>query len=93
MEEKLRKELELKEQEKTREALKKNQDLQKVHENQMQRLLRQQIELQNKKKVILEEQEGERKRLEEQLAKVNSVKAELLKVAEPSKHEKLDQSQ
>lgn len=57
----------------------------------MQKLLKQQIELQNKKKQILQEQEKERTRLEEQLHKVNSVKAELLKVSEPSK--KLDQPQ
>lgn len=31
------------------------------------------------------QQENERKRLEEELAKVNKVKADLLKVAEPEK--------
>jgi hypothetical protein len=58
----------------------------------MQKLIGQQIELQNKKKKILVEQESERKRLEEELMKVNKVKSDLLKVAEPESSEILDSS-
>lgn len=49
----------------------------------MQKLIHQQLELQNRKKQILLQQENERKRLEQELERVNKVKAELLKVSGP----------
>jgi 3-deoxy-D-arabino-heptulosonate 7-phosphate (DAHP) synthase class II len=59
----------------------------------MKQLIQHQVELQKKKKDILSEQEIEKKRLEEELAKVNKVKQELLKVAEPQSAESLDSSE
>ena len=51
-------------------------ELQKKHEEQMQKLISQQVSLQEQRKEILMEQDNEAKRLEQQLSQVNKMKEE-----------------
>lgn len=85
--------MEKKEQEKTLQALKKNKEMQQAHEFQMKRLLKQQLDLQKKKAAILEEQEKERKKLEEQLQMVNTMKNQLLQASGEASKQNLNQVQ